>query len=497
MSDAWDDPDRPQPAGMTASRTESARAGVPPPSSVSSAHTASPERGAEVSDESAMGSLRPHTLVRRMLVGASATAVLQGASSAAGFAVAVVLARLLGESGYGSYAFAVACASVLTIPAGLGLNRFVVRGIATYEVKRQWGQLRGLVLGANKIVFVTSTGIAVLGCVIALTVLAPTYRWVFVVAMLLIPVNALVLLRQATMQAFGRIVTGQMPEYVIRPVILLGGIGVLAVADRRVLTPPIAMGVNVAAVSVAFVAGVLGLRKAIPEQARAIAPRYEVRKWIAAALPMMLIGGMWQVNGYVTTIAVGTLGGARDAGIYSAVEKGGEFIVLLLVAANMPFAPVIARMHARGDRAGLEHTAERIAQVTVLAASAVAAFFVFFPGTYLGIFGHGFASGGAALRILALGQLFNAVAGPVGSVLIMTGHERAAIWGVGSGLVTTLALSLALIPALGVTGAAVADAASFVVWNTVLVVLCRRLVAINATAFWPLSMASGRRRLLS
>ena len=192
---------------------------------------------------------------------------------------------------------------------------------------------------------------------------------------------------------------------------------------------------------------------------------------------------------------MGVLGGAKEAGIYNAVEKGAGVVVLLLIAANMPFAPLVARMRAVGDRVGMEHGAERIAQATVIASLPIVIFLFVFPGVFLGLFGTGFDSGSAALRILALGQLFNAAAGPVGSVLIMTGHERTACWGVGLGLLTTVILSIALIPPLGVTGAAIADAASFVVWNVALNVLCRKKLSINATAFrawrWPPRVANG------
>jgi O-antigen/teichoic acid export membrane protein len=430
--------------------------------------------------------------VRKMLFGASVTAVLQATSSASGFIVAVILARLLGSQGYGIYVFALAWASALTIPAGLGLNRFVIRGIAMYEVNGMWDHLRGLLLRANTLVAIASSTIALIGAAVALTTLGPSSQWVFLVAMTMIPISALAILRQSTMQALGRVVSGQIPEYVVRPLVLLLGVGMLAVVGGRVRTPMAAMIVNVAAIAAAFGAGLFALRRALPEQVRTTKPTYRMREWVAGALPMMLIGGIWQLNGYVSTIAVGTIGGPREAGIYSAVEKGGEIIVLLLVAANMPFAPLVARMHAKGDLSGLEHGAERIAQATVLASLPIAAFFVAVPGVYLGIFGGAFASGGTALRILAVGQLFNAAAGPVGSVLIMTGNERVACWGIGAGLLTTVVLSVVLVPFLGVTGAAIADAASFVVWNVALNVLCRRRVGINATGLWRLAMTTHR-----
>ena len=118
----------------------------------------------------------------------------------------------------------------------------------------------------------------------------------------------------------------------------------------------------------------------------------------------------------------------------------------------------------------------------------VAAAFAIFPGVYLDAFGSSFHVGTTAVRILALAQLFNAAARPAGNVLIMTGHERAAVRGVGAGLIANLVLGIILVPPFGVTGAAFAFAASLVIWNTALLVLARRRVNVNVTAFPRLRM---------
>ena len=193
--------------------------------------------------------------VRRMLFGASASAILQASSSALAFLVAVALARLLGTQDYGYYVFALAWASALTIPAGLGLNRFVVRGVAEYEVNQQWNHLRGLLTRANALVAVTASAIATGGVIIALTTVESPLRWVLALAMVLVPINALTILRQNTMQAFGRIVAGQIPEYVIRPILIVIGIGLLALAGGKVLTPFAAMVVNVSAATIGACSG--------------------------------------------------------------------------------------------------------------------------------------------------------------------------------------------------------------------------------------------------
>jgi O-antigen/teichoic acid export membrane protein len=116
-----------------------------------------------------------------------------------------------------------------------------------------------------------------------------------------------------------------------------------------------------------------------------------------------------------------------------------------------------------------------------------------FPHLYLDLFGASFQTGAAALMILALGQFINAMAGPAGNVLLMTGQERIAVRGVAAGLVANVVLAIVLVPPLGVTGGAIAFASSLVLWNTVLVVLARRHVGVNVTAFRRLSLQTPAR----
>src|ERR1700690_1613719 len=83
------------------------------------------------------------TSIRRMLRSAAGTAFLQGTSTGLGFLTAVLLARLLGQDGYGRYTFTVTWAAFLTIPALVGMDQFLVRGIARYEVERRWPLMKG------------------------------------------------------------------------------------------------------------------------------------------------------------------------------------------------------------------------------------------------------------------------------------------------------------------------------------------------------------------
>lgn len=436
-------------------------------------------------------SARPN--IRKMFASASATAMLQGASAAMAFVLAVLLGRFLGSEGYGQYAVAFAWSTLLGIPAILGLNTFLVRGLATYEVREEWGLMKGLLYRANQLVVLTSTIIALCGAAVAIALLPTSSRWPFCVAMLIVPITSLTLLRQGAMQAFGQVVRGQFPEYLIRPLLIIVGVIALELGGHGLLSSTTALGANVMGVAVAFVVGAIMLKRTLPPSLSSAHPQYKTREWLRVSLPIMVIAGIWMANSYLTTLAIGTLDGTRAAGVYTADQKGAEVIVILLYAANMSLAPALARLHARGDLPGLEHTTERMARATLVVSAPVALAFVLFPHAYLSLFGAGFQSGAAALMILALGQLINAAAGPSGSVLLMTGHERIAVRGVAAGLIANVVLAIVLVPPLGVTGGAIAFAFGLALWNAVLVLFARRLTGVNVTAFRLLSLQRAKR----
>jgi O-antigen/teichoic acid export membrane protein len=112
---------------------------------------------------------------------------------------------------------------------------------------------------------------------------------------------------------------------------------------------------------------------------------------------------------------------------------------------------------------------------------AVAAVLLVAPGLLLGLFGGDFSDGATALRLLVLAHVVNALAAFNGMVLIMRGHERAAMGAALGCLVLDGVLCVALVPPLGATGAAIALLASIAVRNVVNSIQVRRNLGIDAT----------------
>ena len=75
-------------------------------------------------------------LLKLVAKGTSGTVVLKIASLSFGLLINIMLARLLGVKGFGAYAFSLAWAGLLGVPAVMGLDSFLVRKISVYHNRR-------------------------------------------------------------------------------------------------------------------------------------------------------------------------------------------------------------------------------------------------------------------------------------------------------------------------------------------------------------------------
>lgn len=393
------------------------------------------------------------------------------------FITSLVLARWLGSDGYGAYAVAIAWAMLLGIPAILGMDRLVVRSVAAHSARDEWGLVRGIVRRANQWVLLTSILLAAIGAMVGWMVLEGPVRQTFVVGMLLVPILSVARVRKATLQGLHRVVLGQVPELVVLHVILLGLVASAQQAAR--LSSLVAVEAHVAAALVSLLLGAWLLARNRPAELSAAAPEYQSRTWLKAALPLTVLSGIMVVNGRTDVVMVGWLAGVPEAGTYDVASKVSDIVAFLLTALNQASAPAFARLHALGKKLELQTLMGRQTRLILAGTAPLAAGLLIFGDRVMGIFGAEFVVARGAMSILVVGQLVNVAAGPVGLLLMMSGHERLVAVGFGLGAALNLVLNFLFIPLWGLTGAAVATATSMAIWNVILIVFMVRTLGIR------------------
>ena len=412
------------------------------------------------------------------------TVALNGSTIVLGFASTLLLSRILGVSGYGAYAFAFAWASVLAVPALLGLTPLVIRHVAGYRAREEWGPLRGILRRSNQAVSVSAASLVALGVLLGWAAhrSEPELLHPFWIGLLLVPIIALTALRQAAMQGLGRVVVGRLPETIIAPALFIVLIGVGALAGDS-LSPTSAVALQVVAAAVAFAVGAYLLRGSLPAVARLVAPAYETRTWARSALPLFAMSAVTAVNAQVGTIFLGALSGPEEAGIYGVASRVAVFTSFVALAATYPLMPAAARLHATEGRAELQRLVARSGRVVALTSIPLIVGLIVFAEPCLRLFGGDFEQGANALRLMVLGEGVKIALGFGGLALVMTGKEGQLTKAVATGAAATLILNPALIPFLGVEGAALATAAGATLTALIAAVLAWTRLGIYAPAF--------------
>lgn len=394
----------------------------------------------------------------------------------------IFIAVSIGLHSYGRFIFAISIAHVLVIPAVLGLDRAVMRLIPAYTVKKEWGLLRGLL---RQTIVIPLTVSLVIASFFAATVfflgdtigeeLSETFYW----TCLLLPLISLTHVQVANLLAFKKPVTALLPFYILRPILIIIFLFVqinLAGLPADSVTAVQAVFLALAAIFIMNQAGLHG-RKIPPF--RKSKPQFATLKWLSFTLQLLLVAGFVQLLADIDIIMVGALLGTIPAGIYGAATRIAAFVALGLHSVNTIIAPLISQYHTEGDIGKLQRLASSSCLIVSSITAAGALCLVVFGEFALSLFGDAFSAGFAALLILALGQLVNAITGSGGQFINLTGHQKVSIPVLGGSVILNVTLNAILIPVLHILGAAVSTAITVSILNIVMMLLVKKRLGID------------------
>lgn len=426
----------------------------------------------------------PAASLRRELVhGGIGSLAVRGAMTVTGAALAVTLARALGPADYGVYSFSLAVVTILAIPATMGMPTLVVRETARAEAAGDWARLIGLWRWATIAVALTSALAAL--AVVAFAWLTPG-EWTsakgttLLIGAALIPLSALGGLRGAALQGLRRIVLGQLPDTVIRPALLLAFAAAAILLPGRRLTPQLTMGLHALAAALAFAFGAAVLLRCRPAGVHGATPHTDARAWLAALAPLALIGGVQVLIQQTSVVILGLLDTDAEVGVFRVAAQSAALVAFGLQAVSTVAMPHAARLSAPDERARLQKLATASARTSFAFAFAAFLGAVILGGFLLAtVFGRAYAAGTNALAIMAAGQLVYAAFGPAAVFLNMAGHERLTLAAAVGAALAGVALNLALIPSLGLNGAALAAAITLALWNALLWWFARRQIGVD------------------
>lgn len=418
---------------------------------------------------------------QKLISGAGTAFALRVAGAGLGFGLNLLLARNLGATGMGLYFLALTLVSVFVLFGRMGLDGIVLREVAAAHSIGDGLRVRAVSGEALRLAAYASLAVMVCVYVSAPWLASVVFQKPELSGLLrlataaILPIGLIVLLGEF-LKAVGRIRNSQLAQAVFTPAFNLA---VLLIIPAITLVT--AMWSFVFAVAATAAVAYWLWRQARPAATGPGTDRHQAL--LIAGLPFMGIQFLNAVTDWADILLLGALGDAAEVGIYGMAKRITQITGFVLIAVAAVASPQFAALHRNTERTQLARLALKAARLAMVAALPILTLCLVFPGWVMGWFGEAFRAGGTVLMLLAISQLINIGFGFTGMLLTMTGHEKLMqrVFAVATAL--NLVLNAALIPSLGMVGAAIAQAATTLVLNLLAWFHVRRTLGFRCDIF--------------
>lgn len=408
--------------------------------------------------------------------------VLKLLAAVLGLGVNFLLARILNADGLGIYFLATTTVIVAGTLATFGLDNTFLRFTASLVERGDWSALKGLYEKGTAIVLASAVFTT-----LAIFWIAPWLAVdVFSKPELLIPLRmiSLSIVPFAFSNIFAEMLKGL--RYIFAASIVQGVaipafmvVGLMLTIEKNNMRVNTVIGLYIVATVVAGITGYLIWKKSLP-QIKTVVGNFRTRTIFQSSFPLFLVTISNLIMNWSATFFLGIWATNSDVGVYGIASRVALRLAFIPVAVNSIAAPKFAALYEQGNLIELQRLAISTTKMMMITAAPVVVLLLIFPTKIMSFFGNEFVIGRNVLIILTIGQFINISTGLVRYLLIVSGHEKivAFAFAISTGL--TLALSIWLIPALGLIGASFVTASVLVVNGLVLVIMVKKVLG-----FWP------------
>lgn len=388
---------------------------------------------------------------------------LRLSSYAVGFVASIMIARALGPTGRGLYAYPVALLGLVVALAHLGLEFAQVHLAARgKDLRRMW---------ADATVFSMAVGAVCWAAVAGVIAIDPRaagglpLSWI-AVPLGLVPFLLMSLYWANLLQLDGRLVVATWASW-IGVALQMAATGVLFFTHE--LTPFRVLLLQWLTNGSAWLLLLAACRRAGLVTLR-VDPAL-IRKSIAFGVKAYVAQIFFYLVLRADQVLVAHYAGFRQLGLYALATTVAELLWLLTFPLAGALLPHMVRARAGDDRR-LSFSTARIS-LLILTIAAVGVWFLA-PLAIPIVYGAGFAGAVAALRLLLPGVVALGAAIPLGSVLVKEGRMViTSVLGLGAfGL--NIALNLALLPWIGIRGASISSSVCYLALALSYVVIARQ-----------------------
>lgn len=398
-----------------------------------------------------------------------------------GFISRPLIVRCGTEADYGVYSLALVILNICAQIAALGLATGTPRSIAYARGKNDSERVQKLIPASVQLSLIAGVSLGIILFITSDTIAAKIFHDATLglplkIFALGIPTTALINVLVSIFLGFDDMKPTAYFQYILRSLLL-----------PLLLLPIIFLHLPYAGVFYAFLASLViscvvlivytNKRLPFPMKFRTRLDTNSVAKELLLfSLPMLGSSIFALITSSADTLILGALKGSADVGLYSAARPLVDFIAAPLGIMGLIYMPVASGLYAQGSIPEMRRIFSVLTKWLVSATLPIFLILFLFPETVLSfLFGASYTSAAATLRILSLGLITGNVFGLAGYTLVVMGEVRFAMWAWLPAVFINVGLNFALIPPLGIEGAAIAYVAAM---NVLYLICCWKVYRV-------------------
>ncbi len=187
------------------------------------------------------------------------------------------------------------------------------------------------------------------------------------------------------------------------------------------------------------------------------------------SVPLLAVSMLMMVMSWTDTLMLGYFKTPDVVGLYNAVLPLANLLTVVIVSVGFLYIPIISQVYGKNQMEELKRSYAISTKWCFIGTLPIFFVLFLFPDVVLNLlFGSRYIGAAVALQILAVGSFLNPATGPNYHTLIAMGKTKIIMQTFLISEVTNIILNIALIPPLGIIGAAIASASALAIATTML-----------------------------
>lgn len=425
-------------------------------------------------------------------VGAFIALIIKFLAIALAYLQNIILAHCMLPEAFGEYAMGLSIAMALGVTIAAGQPTAILRFWPQYVGQGESALARGSLAFGYLVVAISALSFGVFAATTLFYIPVFSTLSFLIYAVPLTVAWAFSEFLMGALRAKGSVVGAIFPRDVILRIVIISiglfslfkGIGPLS--SNAILT------ISSIVLFAIVIAQIFYSLKLSARESRSEGIRLDLKLWSSTSAGIWMATTLGMLQSQVDTPAVGLFLTSTDAGHFFAVQRTASLLTVALLATTTVAAPVFSGLYHRRLMPELQKKAALFALSVSTISLLIFLIYIFFGKFVLNLFGASFASLTLELNILSTGYLVDALCGPAGVLLLLSGHEQLHLRVVFVTLLLKIALQFIAIPAFGLMGAVVVSAFCQALVPIVLCILIFRKIGIDASILGGLKYIAGR-----